>query len=133
MLHRPRWSRPCTRSSSLLQRPCALLDSDDTVLADIRDPRRVHTVFEQFRPQIVFHAAALKHLPLLERYPAEAVRSNIYGTQAVLEAAAASGAESFVNISTDKAAEPVSVLGYSKRITERLTAHMATQAGGTAT
>ena len=109
----------------------ALLDSDETVLADIRDPGRVREVFEQFRPQIVFHAAALKHLPLLERYPGEAVQSNILGTQTVLEAAAACGARSFVNISTDKAADPVSVLGYSKRIAERLTARMAVQADGT--
>jgi FlaA1/EpsC-like NDP-sugar epimerase len=109
----------------------ALLDSDETMLADIRDARRVREVFERFRPQIVFHAAALKHLPLLERYPAEAVQSNIFGTQAVLEAAAACGAEWFVNISTDKAADPVSVLGYSKRIAERLTAHIAGQADGT--
>ena len=109
----------------------ALLDSDETVLADIRDPRRIREVFERFRPQIVFHAAALKHLPLLERYPAEAVQSNILGTQTVLEAAAACGAESFVNISTDKAADPVSVLGYSKKVAERLTAHMAGQASGT--
>jgi FlaA1/EpsC-like NDP-sugar epimerase len=108
----------------------ALLDSDETVLADIRDPRRVREVFERFRPQIVFHAAALKHLPLLERYPAEAVQSNVLGTQTVLEAAAACGVESFVNISTDKAADPVSVLGYSKRIAERLTAHMAGQSDG---
>jgi FlaA1/EpsC-like NDP-sugar epimerase len=109
----------------------ALLDSDETLLADIRDPRRIREVFERFRPQIVFHAAALKHLPLLERYPAEAVQSNILGTQTVLEAAAACGAESFVNISTDKAADPVSVLGYSKKIAERLTAQMAGQADGT--
>jgi FlaA1/EpsC-like NDP-sugar epimerase len=108
----------------------ALLDSEETVLADIRDPRRIREVFERFRPQIVFHAAALKHLPLLERYPSEAVQSNILGTQTVLEAAAACGAESFVNISTDKAADPVSVLGYSKKIAERLTAHMAGQADG---
>jgi FlaA1/EpsC-like NDP-sugar epimerase len=109
----------------------ALLDSDETVLADIRDPRRISEVFERFRPQIVFHAAALKHLPLLERYPAEAVKSNVLGTQTVLAAAAAFGAESFVNISTDKAADPVSVLGYSKKIAERLTAQMAGQAEGT--
>lgn len=108
----------------------ALLDSDETVLADIRDERRIREVFERFRPQIVFHAAALKHLPLLERYPVEAVKSNILGTQTVLTCAAEFGAESFVNISTDKAADPVSVLGYSKRITERLTAHMAETASG---
>jgi FlaA1/EpsC-like NDP-sugar epimerase len=109
----------------------ALLDSDETALADIRDARRIRHVFEQVRPQIVFHAAALKHLPLLERYPAEALKSNVWGTLNVLEAAAACGVESFVNISTDKAADPVSVLGYSKRMAERLTAHMASQADGT--
>jgi FlaA1/EpsC-like NDP-sugar epimerase len=109
----------------------ALLDSDGSVLADIRDPRRIRHVFEQLRPQIVFHAAALKHLPLLERYPAEALKTNVWGTCTVLEAAAACGAESFVNISTDKAADPVSVLGYSKRVAERLTAHMAGRAAGT--
>ena len=108
----------------------ALLDSDETILADIRDPQRVMEVFEEFQPQIVFHAAALKHLPLLERYPAEAVKSNIYGTLHVLRAAAACGVESFVNISTDKAADPVSVLGYSKRIAERLTAQVASEATG---
>jgi FlaA1/EpsC-like NDP-sugar epimerase len=100
------------------------------VLADIRDRQRIGEVFKRFRPEIVFHAAALKHLPLLERYPAEAVKSNVWGTQCVLEAAAACGTETFVNISTDKAANPVSVLGYSKRIAERLTAHMAGQANG---
>jgi FlaA1/EpsC-like NDP-sugar epimerase len=109
----------------------ALLDSDGSVLADLRDPRRIRQVFEQHRPQIVFHAAALKHLPLLERYPAEALKTNVWGTCTVLEAAAASGVESFVNISTDKAADPVSVLGYSKRAAERLTAYWAGQASGT--
>jgi FlaA1/EpsC-like NDP-sugar epimerase len=108
----------------------ALLDSEETVLADIRDRRRVAEVFERFRPGIVFHAAALKHLPLLERCPAEALKSNVLGTLTVLEAAADYGVHSFVNISTDKAANPVSVLGHSKRITERLTAYMAARAGG---
>jgi FlaA1/EpsC-like NDP-sugar epimerase len=109
----------------------ALLDSEDTVLADIRDKRRIRQVFEQHRPEIVFHAAALKHLPLLERYPAEALKTNVWGTLSVLEAAIAAEVTSFVNISTDKAANPVSVLGYSKRAAERLTAHMASRAGGT--
>jgi FlaA1/EpsC-like NDP-sugar epimerase len=103
----------------------ALLDSDDTVLADIRDPRRIRQVFADYRPEIVFHAAALKHLPLLERYPAEALKTNVWGTLNVLHAARAAGVSCFVNISTDKAADPVSVLGYSKRAAERLTAHMA--------
>jgi FlaA1/EpsC-like NDP-sugar epimerase len=105
----------------------ALLDSEETVLADIRDEGRVREVFERFRPGIVFHAAALKHLPLLERCPAEALKSNVWGTLTVLKAAADHGVQSFVNISTDKAADPVSVLGYSKRITERLTAYMSAQ------
>jgi FlaA1/EpsC-like NDP-sugar epimerase len=100
----------------------ALLDDDSTILADIRDADRMHEVMREFRPDVVFHAAALKHLPLLERYPQEAVQSNIWGTQNVLEAAQAAGVSLFVNISTDKAADPDSVLGYSKRITERLTA-----------
>ena len=109
----------------------ALLDSDEAILVDIRDARRIMRVFQQLKPQIVFHAAALKHLPLLERYPAEAIETNVRGTLAVLAAAKASGVQSFVNISTDKAADPVCVLGYSKRITERLTADMASQAAGT--
>ncbi len=107
----------------------ALLDSEDMVLADIRDERRVREVFERFRPDIVFHAAALKHLPLLESCPAEALKSNVWGTLTILKAAADHGVQSFVNISTDKAADPVSVLGYSKRITERLTAYMSAQTG----
>ncbi|HLY66393.1 MAG TPA: nucleoside-diphosphate sugar epimerase/dehydratase [Chloroflexota bacterium] len=107
----------------------ALLDSDEMVLADIRDERRVRDVFERFRPDIVFHAAALKHLPLLESYPAEALKSNVWGTLTVLTAAADHGVQSFVNISTDKAADPMSVLGYSKRITERLTAYVSAQTG----
>ena len=108
----------------------ALLDTNETVLADIRDRQRMMEVFGQYRPEIVFHAAALKHLPLLERYPAEALKSNVWGTEAVLSAAAACGSSSFVNISTDKAADPVSVLGYSKRVAERLTAHVARREPG---
>ena len=108
-----------------------LLDSDDTVLADIRDPERLHEVFETHRPEVVFHAAALKHLPLLERYPMEAWKTNVLGTLNVLEAAFAHNVETFVNVSTDKAANPTSVLGYSKRITERLTSEFATRDDGT--
>jgi nucleoside-diphosphate-sugar epimerase len=109
----------------------ALLDSEETVLADIRDEHRVREVFGRLRPEIVFHAAALKHLPLLEGCPAEALKTNVWGTLTVLQAAADHGVQSFINISTDKAANPVSVLGYSKRITERLTAHMSAQTDGT--
>jgi FlaA1/EpsC-like NDP-sugar epimerase len=107
----------------------ALLDSPDVVLADIRDGDVIRRLFEERRPQVVFHAAALKHLPMLELHPGEAVKTNVWGTLNVLEAAVAVRVERFVNISTDKAAEPVSVLGYSKRLTERLTAYADLHAG----
>jgi FlaA1/EpsC-like NDP-sugar epimerase len=103
----------------------AMLDTDDTVLADLRDDERIEAVFAQHRPEVVFHAGALKHLPLLEQYPGEAVKTNISGTLTLLRAAQAHGVERFVNISTDKAANPISVLGFSKRIGERLTASIA--------
>lgn len=108
----------------------ALLDSDDTVLADIRDACAMRRVFNACRPEVVIHAAALKHLPLLEKYPLEAWMTNVIGTWNVLCAAGEVGVDTFVNISTDKAANPVSVLGYSKRVTERLTAHTATRVDG---
>ncbi|GAB2683769.1 polysaccharide biosynthesis protein [Thalassiella azotivora] len=111
-------------------RGSAMLDGQDTVLADIRDPRAVHRVFQERRPEVVFHAAALKHLPLLEQYPLEAWMTNVLGTQTVLEAARDAGVSVFVNISTDKAANPTSVLGWSKRVAERLTAGMAHEAPG---
>lgn len=109
----------------------ALLESPEVVLADIRDPEALNQVFLEHQPQVVFHAAALKHLTLLERYPNEALRSNVYGTLNVLRAAAANGVGHFVNVSTDKAANPTSALGHSKRLAERLTswfAHGSTEA-----
>lgn len=100
----------------------AMLDGDDTVLASIRDHETINQVFADRRPEIVFHAAALKHMPLLEHYPLEALKTNVLGTLNLLDAAQASSVETFVNISTDKAANPCSALGSSKRIAERLTA-----------
>jgi len=108
----------------------ALLDGDDLVLADIRDIDHMRRIFSERRPHVVFHAAALKHLTLLERFPGEAIKSNVWGTLTVLEAAREAGVQHFVNISTDKAADPTSVLGYSKRIAEQLTAHVAQRADG---
>lgn len=99
----------------------ALLNDRTTVLADIRDKMRMVRVFDEYRPDIVFHAAALKHQPLLERYPEEAMRTNIMGTRNVL-LAAASVTPVLVNISTDKAANPSCILGASKRLAERLVA-----------
>jgi FlaA1/EpsC-like NDP-sugar epimerase len=108
----------------------ALLDSPNLVLLNITDRGAVFELFRQRRPEVVFHAAALKHLPLLERYPWDAVQTNVRGSLNLLEAAAEVGVDYFVNVSTDKAADPVSVLGASKRIVERMTAHVAAQVGG---
>jgi FlaA1/EpsC-like NDP-sugar epimerase len=99
----------------------ALLDSPRVILADIRDSEALVKIFDRHRPEVVFHAAALKHLALLERHPDEAIKTNVFGTLNVL--AAAKGVSRFVNISTDKAADPISVLGTSKRIAERVVAH----------
>jgi FlaA1/EpsC-like NDP-sugar epimerase len=109
----------------------ALLDGDDLILADIRDRERVFEVILAARPDVVFHAAALKHLPLLESAPQEGWKTNVVGTQNVLDAAEAAGVAHFVNVSTDKAANPTSVLGYTKLLTERLTAQKGLTAAGT--
>ncbi|MGQ0719470.1 MAG: SDR family NAD(P)-dependent oxidoreductase [Pseudonocardiales bacterium] len=106
----------------------ALLDTPDVILADIRDAATITRLFTELRPDVVFHAAALKHLPMLEQHPHEAWQSNVVGTANVLGAALESGVGRFVNVSTDKAANPVSVLGYSKRIGERLVAAAAGEA-----
>ncbi len=108
-----------------------LLDTKEVILCDIRDADAVRRIFEDRRPEVVFHAAALKHLPMLEQYPLEAVKTNVLGTINVLEASKAVGVERFVNISTDKAADPTSVLGMSKRVAERVTADVAREADGT--
>lgn len=109
----------------------ALLDDGTLALCDIRDPKALAEIFEHEKPEVVFHAAALKHLTLLEQFPVEAWKTNVLGTLNVLRASQTSGVEAFVNVSTDKAAWPSSVLGFSKRIAERLTASFASL--GTAT
>lgn len=102
-----------------------LLDGRDTVLADIRDPEALLDIFSDRKPEVVFHAAALKHVSLLEQYPVEAWKTNVLGSLNVLRAASAAKVETFVNISTDKAANPTTVLGHSKRLAEKLTAFFA--------
>jgi FlaA1/EpsC-like NDP-sugar epimerase len=87
-------------------------------LADVRDRERIIRLVGEFRPEIIFHAAALKHVPLLERDWDEGVKTNVFGSVNVADAAAAAGAAAMVMISTDKAIEPVSVLGASKRFAE---------------
>jgi FlaA1/EpsC-like NDP-sugar epimerase/O-antigen ligase len=87
-------------------------------IADIRDRDRIHRLMSEFKPDIVFHAAALKHVPILERDWSEGVKTNIFGSVNVADAALAAGAEAMVMISTDKAIEPVSMLGLTKRFAE---------------
>ncbi len=106
-----------------------LLDTSDVILADIRDKKVLTEIFIKRSPDVVFHAAALKHLPMLEQYPEEAWKTNVLGTLNVLEASRAAGVATLVNISTDKAADPTSFLGRSKRIAEQLTAWMALDSG----
>lgn len=106
-----------------------LLNTRDVVLADIRDESTLMNIFAERVPEVVFHAAALKHLPMLEQYPDEAWKTNVIGTLNVLRAAQSVNVSTFVNISTDKAANPTSVLGHSKRVAEKLTAWMAQETG----
>lgn len=87
-------------------------------IADVRDRSRVFTLLSEFKPDIVFHAAALKHVPLLEQDWGEGVKTNVFGSINVADAAVAAGATGMVMISTDKAIEPVSVLGATKRFAE---------------
>ena len=89
-------------------------------IASIRDKRRINSIFEKYRPAVIFHAAAHKHVPLMEECPEEAIANNIYGTNNVIWAADRYGAEKFVLISTDKAVNPTSVMGASKRFCEML-------------
>ncbi|MBD7970564.1 polysaccharide biosynthesis protein [Paenibacillus gallinarum] len=90
----------------------------ETIIADIQDRERMRSVFEETLPQVVFHAAAHKHVPLMERNPSEAVKNNVFGTQNVADCADEYGAERFVLISSDKAVNPTSVMGATKRIAE---------------
>jgi FlaA1/EpsC-like NDP-sugar epimerase len=95
-----------------------VLDSDEIIIADVRDRPRLEQVFAQTRPDVVFHAAAHKHLPLLERHPCEGVKTNVLGTHHLVDLAVQYGTARFVLISTDKAADPISVLGATKRLAE---------------
>lgn len=100
----------------------AMLDSPDLILGDLRTPGFIQALFDENRPTIVFHAAALKHVTLTERFPEEAFLTNVAATRDLLLEAASHNVQRFINISTDKAADPQCVLGYSKRVAERLTA-----------
>jgi FlaA1/EpsC-like NDP-sugar epimerase len=91
-----------------------------TVLADIRDRYKIDAVFNEHLPNVVFHAAAYKHVYMMERYPEEAVRVNIFGTKIVAETALAYGTEKFILISTDKAVKPTNIMGATKRVAEKI-------------
>lgn len=90
------------------------------VIADIQDRSKMFEVMRQYHPDLIYHAAAHKHVPLMESNPAEAVKNNIYGTKNVAEAAKANGVDDFVMISTDKAVNPPNVMGATKRIAEKV-------------
>ena len=91
-----------------------------TLIGSIRDRERLDEVFDLYHPQVVFHAAAHKHVPLMEISPAEAIKNNVFGTRNLLEAASSHGVERLVQLSTDKAVNPTNVMGATKRITEML-------------
>ncbi len=88
------------------------------LLADITDGRRIERIFAEHRPHVVFHAAAHKHVPMMEHNAGEAVKNNVFGTKMVADAALAAGCRAFVLISTDKAVNPTSVMGATKRVAE---------------
>jgi len=97
------------------------------VVADVRDRQRMERLFGEHHPQVVFHAAAYKHVPLMEAQPAEAVHTNVMGTRIMAELACAHGVERFVLISTDKAVNPTSVMGASKRVAEMVVSSLQSE------
>lgn len=94
-------------------------------IGSVRDPRRLELLFDTYKPDVVFHAAAHKHVPLMETSPQEAIRNNVFGTLNAVRAADAHGVKKFILISTDKAVNPTSVMGASKRLCEMVVQSMA--------
>lgn len=105
------------RDDSLLFEVVSSLDKAEPILADIRDESRLREIFERHEPDVVFHAAAHKHVPILESHPAEAVQTNVLGTWTLAQVAADHRCR-LVHISTDKAVDPCSIMGASKRVAE---------------
>jgi FlaA1/EpsC-like NDP-sugar epimerase len=128
-------SEICRQVADLEPSVLVLLDHDEThlhdtaatisipteqALVDVRDRLAVADVFDRFRPEVVFHAAAHKHVPVLEEHPVEAAATNVFGTLNVVTAAVAVGTKRFVQISTDKAVRPSSIMGATKRVAEQI-------------
>ncbi len=97
------------------------------VIADIRDREHIRSILKKYKPEIIFHAAAHKHVPLMEKEPMEAIKNNVLGTKVMAEEADKAGCETFVMISTDKAVNPTSVMGASKRVAEMFVQSMDKQ------
>ncbi|MCL6442256.1 MAG: polysaccharide biosynthesis protein [Alicyclobacillus sp.] len=102
-----------------------------SVIGDVRDRKKMRTVFDRFRPNVVFHAAAHKHVPLMESHPDEAYLNNVVGTRHLAELAEQYGVERFILISSDKAVHPTNVMGSSKRISEMVLQSLAAEGGPT--
>ena len=96
------------------------LDNHLIVMGNIQDKEKVNAIFNQYKPEIVFHAAAFKHVPIMQIYPDEAVKNNIFGTKIIADAALKYSCLKLINISTDKAADPTSVMGTTKMLAERI-------------
>ncbi len=109
-----------TLQMSLTSRP--LLTEPEYILADVADRNQMHKIFSGIKPDIVFHSAAYKQLPLLEKSPENAIRTNVLGTEVIAESCALNDVACLVNISTDKAARPSSILGMSKKLAEMIVA-----------
>ncbi|MGB9593871.1 MAG: polysaccharide biosynthesis protein, partial [Anaerolineae bacterium] len=101
----------------------------DVIIADIRDANKIHAILQRYRPQIVFHSAAHKHVPLMEHNVDEAITNNVLGTRNVVQAALTADVERFVLISTDKAVRPTSIMGATKRIAEMIVQEAAMRSG----
>ncbi|MDQ3376885.1 MAG: polysaccharide biosynthesis protein [Actinomycetota bacterium] len=97
----------------------------EVFVGDVTHPERVSFIFERFRPQLVFHAAAYKHVPMMELQATECITNNVFGTLNVARAAGAYGASKFVNVSTDKAVHPVNVMGATKRLSEMVVKNLS--------
>ncbi len=94
------------------------------IIADIKEKNRINNIFSEYRPNVVFHAAAHKHVPLMEAQPQEAIRNNVFGTKNLVDAANDYSVETFIMISTDKAVNPTSIMGASKKVAEILVQNM---------